>query len=100
MNAEAARVSQLVSQKLDDYLKQHPHGKATLQVFPEGIRKRNNWWQVPVVASSDLAASSAYYFVLAEVEEDLDAVEGENILLVPHYPEDPSPNSSNGAIVN
>ena len=59
---------QTVAQVVSEYLRdQHPGG-LTIEVIGEGVRKVDDWWQVPVRPDAWPAKTFELYDTLAEVE--------------------------------
>ena len=54
-----------------------------MSVLQDEIRLDGDWWYVPVRADEQPVRSSQYYTLLAELEEEIDEEEDQNILLVP-----------------
>jgi hypothetical protein len=82
MNEE--RVLQLVREQLELH---HPGG-ITLDVVPDGLRRQDEYWYVPVRPSAQPPKTYEYYEVLAEVESTLEENEQLQVLLVPIIPEE------------
>ena len=82
MNEE--RLLQLVREQL----KLHRPGGVTLEVVPEGLRRQDEYWYVPVRPSAQPPKTYEYYEVLAEVESALEENEQLQVLLVPIIPEE------------
>ena len=82
-----AQVAEAVRARLAD----HPLNGVRLDVLDDQIWRTNGWWRVPVRPARAQARTAPFYEVLAETEEDLDSLDGLDILLVPVLPDEPEP---------
>lgn len=69
------------------YLEPHQPADYRLNVMEQGIRHRQDWWEVVVQPDKDVY-SYDYYGRLAEAENDIEDHENLKILLVPVLPGD------------
>ncbi len=80
---------QVTAQQVVDIVKRYlePHQPVSyrLNVMEQGIRRRDDWWEVVVQPDTD-AYSYEYYGRLAEAENDIEENEDLKILLVPVLP--------------
>ncbi len=65
------------------YLEPHQPSGYRLNVMEQGIRHRDDWWEVVVQPDKEDAHSYDYYGRLAEAEGDIEDHEDLKILLVP-----------------
>lgn len=75
-----------ISTVVREHLGRHPLDNIRIEVLDDLVRQDKDWWYVPVQPSERLPSISPYYELLARVEEELDADEGLNVLLVPALP--------------
>ncbi len=68
------------------YLEPHQPSNYRLNVIEQGIRHRDNWWEVVVQPDKEDIRSYDYYGRLAEAENDIEEHEDLKILLVPVLP--------------
>lgn len=68
------------------YLEPHQPSGYRLNVIEQGIRRRDNWWEVVVQPDKEDIRSYDYYGRLAEAEDDIEEHEDLKILLVPVLP--------------
>lgn len=68
------------------YLEPHQPTNYRLNVIEQGIRHRDNWWEVVVQPDREDIRSYDYYGRLAEAEDDIEEHEDLKILLVPVLP--------------
>ena len=68
------------------YLEPHQPANYRLNVIEQGIRHRDNWWEVVVQPDKEDIRSYDYYGRLAEAENDIEEHEDLKILLVPVLP--------------
>jgi hypothetical protein len=88
------KVIELVREQLRH---QHPGG-VTLDVAPEGIRRQDEYWYIPVLPSRQPPKMYEYYEALAEVEATLEENEQLQIWLVPVIPEEEAAMAGDKAI--
>ena len=69
------------------YLEPHQPADYRLNVMEQGIRHRNDWWEVVVQPDKEVY-SYDYYGRLAEAEGDIENHENLKILLLPILPGD------------
>ena len=69
------------------YLEPHQPADYRLNVMEQGIRHRQDWWEVVVQPDKDVY-SYDYYGRLAEAEGDIESHENLKILLLPVLPGD------------
>ena len=69
------------------YLEPHQPADYRLNIMEEGIRHRQDWWEVVVQPDKDVY-SYDYYGRLAEAEGDIEEHEDLKILLLPILPGD------------
>jgi len=68
------------------YLEPHQPSGYRLNVIEQGIRHRDNWWEVVVQPDREDIRSYDYYGRSAEAEDDIEKHEDLKILLVPVLP--------------
>lgn len=68
------------------YLEPHQPSGYRLNVIEQGIRHRDDWWEVVVQPDKEDIRSYDYYGRLAEAEDDIEEHEDLKILLVPVLP--------------
>ncbi len=69
--------------RLRDYLTHHPIPGILLEPVPEGVRRDDNWYYVPILLKAGEPAAYQYYDLLIDIEEQFRQQEHLNVLLVP-----------------
>lgn len=68
------------------FLEPHQPQDYRLKVLEQGVRHRDDWWEVVVQPDRDDIRSYDYHAILAETEGELEEETGMNVLLVPVLP--------------
>lgn len=76
-----------VAEAVRKYVKAYHPGGSTLEVLEQGVRKEEDWWQVPIQPDVEPVKRYEYYEALAEIEGELEEKENLTVLLVPVAPE-------------
>ena len=80
--SEAEIVMEAVQKRLRH---RHPDG-ANLEVLPQGVRREQDWWYIPVRPDKEPARDWEYFEALAEVETEMLTQENILVLMVPAPP--------------
>lgn len=77
-----------IAEAVRQRLAEHPLENIRLEVLENQMWRQNGWWRVPVRPVTNPLRDYHLFDVLAEAEEDLDASDGLDVLLVPVPAED------------
>jgi hypothetical protein len=80
-----------VVEHVREALHKHQPSGTTMEVLEDEVRRKGDWWYVPVRPDVEFPKTYQYYEFLADVEGELQDDQGLDVLLVPAAPEPTGP---------